>query len=243
MSSETLHFDKAPIVEAVIGVDLEEMLSVEILGDLKQLGDEIHDSYPVCEDLRMGQVEWKPGSEPKPIDTQIGYFFKSIDGLQIVHARRNGFAFSRLTRYENWNSFFVEAHRTWTLYRQVIGPAKLTKWIVRYINKVSWPENEPIEDYLRIYPHIPDDLPQQIVGCFMRLQFPVPSQQGLLTQQLVGLPPQSPGEVTFMLDNEFSFPAMGLSDSEMWNRINSAREIKNRFFVNSITDKMKERIS
>lgn len=243
MPSETLHFDKAPIVEAVIGLDLEEMLAEPMLAELHQLGEQLQHSYPIREAIRMGQLEWNLGAEAKHVDLQVGYFFKSKDGRQIVHAKRNGFAFSRLAPYENWENFISEAKRTWASYRVVIGPSKMTKWSVRYINKLSWPENERMEDYLQIYPHIPDSLPQQIAGCFVRLQFPLQQPQGLLTQQLVGLPQESPGKVTFMLDNEFSFSAIGLSDAAMWEQINSARGTKNKFFVDSITPKMKELIS
>jgi len=77
----------------------------------------------------------------------------------------------------------------------------------------------------------------------MRLQVPVEPPQGLLTQQLVGLPRESTETVAFMLDNEFTFSAIGLSDSVLWEQISLSREIKNKFFMNSITDKMKESIS
>jgi uncharacterized protein (TIGR04255 family) len=243
MSSETLHFDKAPIVEAVIGVDLEEMLGEDSLVALKELGQRLRESYPTCEDLKMSQFELTIGSQPKQMDTQIGYFFKSIDQLNVVHARRNGFAFSRLAPYQNWGVFFAEARHSWKQYREVIGPIKLAKWTVRYLNKLSWPAGEPMEDYLRVYPYIPEDLPQMIGGCYMRLQIPIESPQGLLTQQLVMLPQEQPDKSYFMLDNEFTFSAIGLSDSTVWEHINLSREIKNKFFVNSITDKLKEMIS
>ena len=125
MSSETLHFNKAPIVEAIIGLDLEEMLGDDSLVALKGLGQRLLNSYPTCEDLRMSQFELTIGSQPKQMDTQIGYFFKSMDGLNVIHARRNGFAFSRLAPYQNWDVFLAEAKRSWTLYREVIGPIKL----------------------------------------------------------------------------------------------------------------------
>jgi len=243
MSSETLHFNKAPIVEAIIGLDLEEMLGDDSLVALKGLGQRLLNSYPTCEDLRMSQFELTIGSQPKQMDTQIGYFFKSMDGLNVIHARRNGFAFSRLAPYQNWDVFFAEAKRSWTLYREVIGPIKLAKWTVRYINKLSWPESARMEDYLRVYPCIPEDLPQVIGGCYMRLQVPIDSPQGMLTQQLVTMPQQQPSTSSFMLDNEFTFSAIGLSDATVWEHINLSREIKNKFFVNSITEKMKRMIA
>jgi uncharacterized protein (TIGR04255 family) len=243
MSIETQHFDKAPIVEAIIGVELAEMLGDDSLNALKEFGVQLQPSYPTSEDMRLGEYEFRLGSQPKQTDTHIGFFFKSGDGRQVVHARRNGFGFSRLAPYQNWDQFFEEAKRTWSLYRRAIGPSSLSRWTVRYINKLVWPEGERMGKYLRIYPQIPDDLPQEIQGCFMRLEFPVPAPQGLLTQQLILLPPEQAGRVAFMLDNEFTFSAIGLRDSTLWDQIHSARDIKNSFFVNSITDEMKELIS
>src|ERR1017187_1434521 len=193
MSSETLHFDKAPIVEAIIGVDLEEMLGEESLSGLKELGEQLQPSYPTSEDMKMGQYELKLGSQPKQTETHLGYFFKSADGLQVVHARRTGFGFSRLAPYQKWEAFFEEAKRIWLLYRQAIGPVRLTKWTVRYINKLFLPEGEHMENYLQVYPHIPEGLPQELYGCFLRLQIPVAEPQGLLTQQLIGLPKEVAG--------------------------------------------------
>lgn len=100
-----------------------------------------------------------------------------------------------------------------------------------------------MEDYLQIYPHIPDNLPQIIQGLFMRLQVPISAPQGVLNQQLVGVPPEQEGKVSFILDNEFNFDATGLNDTEVWEQIQLCREIKNQYFVNSITDKTKEMIS
>ena len=100
-----------------------------------------------------------------------------------------------------------------------------------------------MEDYLRIYPHIPENLPQTVQGLFMRLQVPISAPQGHLNQQLVGVPPEQEGKVSFILDNEFNFGATGLDDAEVWEQIQLCRDIKNQFFVNSITDKTKEMIA
>ncbi len=100
-----------------------------------------------------------------------------------------------------------------------------------------------MEDYLQIYPHIPKNLPQTIQGLFMRLQVAISAPQGLLNLQLVGVPPEQEGKVSFILDNEFNFLAAGLDDAEVWEQIQLCRGIKNQFFVNSITDKTKEMIA
>ena len=98
MTSETEHFKNAPIVEALVGVDLEEMLGDDSLGVLKRLGDTLQQEYPTREDIVMGQVEFALAKQPKQVDTPLGYFFKTSDGRQVIHARRNGFAFISLPK-------------------------------------------------------------------------------------------------------------------------------------------------
>jgi uncharacterized protein (TIGR04255 family) len=243
MMCESTHFSRAPIVEALIGIDFEQMRAEDVLPVLQELGETLKNEYPVREDIVLGQVEFALGQKPKQTDTPLGYFLKSKDGRQVVHAKRNGFAFSRLAPYEEWPRFFDEAKRTWGLYRKTIGPSKLAKWTVRYINKLSWLESESIKEYLEVYPHIPEGLPQTFQGCFMRLEFPVNEPcQGILTQQLVKLPPESEGTVSFMLDNEFSFSAIGKTDSAIWEAISESRHVKNQFFNRAITLKTKEMI-
>jgi uncharacterized protein (TIGR04255 family) len=244
MSATAIHFDKAPIVEAIVGIDFEEMLPVEALEALKGLGEKLATDYPTVENLMLGEYKIQFGHPVTQVDTQIGYFLKSADGLQVVHAKRNGFAFSRLKPYRTWEDFIVEAKRTWTLYRSIFGAAGLAKFSVRYINRLSWPNGENIENYLAVYPYIPDGLPQSINGCFLRLEFPLSEpHEGKLIQQIASVPKTRPDLVSFVLDNEFTFAAIGLQDAEVWQRIENCQKLKNEIFLSSITEKMKELIS
>jgi uncharacterized protein (TIGR04255 family) len=244
MASDEIHFDKAPIVEAVIGIDFEETLPVEVLDNLKKLGGDFGANYPTTENITKGEYKIQPGLPVSQTETPFGYFFKSVDGLQIVHARRNGFAFSRLHPYQTWKSFVDEAEHTWIFYRAIVGPTPLSKFTIRYINRLSWPNGENIEDYLAVYPHIPKELPQQVNGCFIRLDFPLTApHQGKLTQQIASVPESQPDSVSFVLDNEFSFAAIGLKDSDVWESIRACQRLKNQIFLSSITEKMKGLIS
>lgn len=106
MSNETQHFERAPIVEAIVGIDLQEMLGDDSQPILKALGDQLQPAYPSREDIVLGQFKFEigSGSQPKQEDIQLGYFFKSTDRLQVVQARKNGFGFSRLAPYQDWES-------------------------------------------------------------------------------------------------------------------------------------------
>ena len=244
MSTQPIHFDKAPIVEAIVGIDFEETLPIEVLETLKVLGETLKPDYPTVENLTFGEYKIQVGSPVSQIETQIGYFFKSADGLQVVHAKRNGFGFSRLKPYQSWGEFIAEAKRTWGIYRSVLGAASLAKFSVRYINKLTWPSDGKIEDYLAVYPHIPEGLPQLLSGCFVRLDYPLSEpQEGKLTQQIASVPESQQEFVSFVLDNEFTFAALGLQDREVWQRIEQCQDLKNVVFLSSITEKMKGLIS
>jgi uncharacterized protein (TIGR04255 family) len=244
MSAHAIHFDKAPIVEAIIGIDLEEMLPIDVLENLKVLGETFAPDYPIAEQLMMGEYKIQVGSPVQQIDTQIGYFFKSADGLQVVHAKRTGFAFSRLKPYQTWGQFIAEAKRTWELYRKIFSAASLAKFNVRYINRLTWPNGEKIEEFLSVYPHIPKELPQSLNGCFIRLDYPLSEpHQGRLTQQIASVQESQLDLASFILDNEFSFSTIGLQDAEVWQRIDECQNLKNEIFLGSITEKMKGMIS
>ncbi len=244
MVANAIHFDNAPIVEAIVGIDFEEILPIETLENLNSLSAAFSVDYPTVEKLITGEYKIQFGSPVEQVETQIGYFFKSVDGLQVVHAKRNGFAFSRLRPYQTWEKFIAEAKRTWDLYRHALSTPSLAKFSVRYINRLSWPNGEKIEDYLAVYPYIPDGLPQSLSECFLKLEFPLSEpHQGKLTQQIASVPESQPELASFVLDNEFNFAATGLQDYEVWQRIETCQDLKNKIFLSSITEKMKGLIS
>ena len=78
MTSETEHFKNAPIVEALVGVDLEEMLGDDSLGVLKRLGDTLQQEYPTREDIVMGQVEFALAG--KQVDAPLVTFLRLVMG-------------------------------------------------------------------------------------------------------------------------------------------------------------------
>jgi uncharacterized protein (TIGR04255 family) len=240
---EDFHLQNAPIMEALIEIKLAEPLPDDMLRTLRECADGLGGTYPIREDMQTQQVQFQFGTTPfgAASTRPVGFLCKDADSHHVVQLRLDGFALSELKPYSSWNGFFPEAQRIWEQYRAAVGGAPLGRWSIRYINRISWPEGEKIEEYLNVYPALPEKLPQQLVGCFMRLQsaITVPSD-GLFTQQIFGVPMSEPGRVSFIVDHDFSFSAIGLSDSILWERIESARDIKNSFFKATVTPKALE---
>jgi hypothetical protein len=84
-------------------------------------------------------VEQDKDTVTEAVDTPIGWRFVSPDKLHVFQARLNGFTFSRLPPYVDWESFRTEARRLWDLYRAVANPIAPTRIAVRYINRLDLP--------------------------------------------------------------------------------------------------------
>ena len=143
--------------------------------------------------------------------------------------------FSRLGSYQTWEQFRGEAKKLWDLYYRVIAPTELAEFGVRYINKVFIPQGEQVSDYLTVYPYIPQGLPQDVLDSFMRLGLPLEAPQGRFTHQHILLPPEKPGYATVILDNDFRFSAIGLSEGKLWEQLEEVRQLKDDYFRKILT--------
>ena len=238
-----LRLTNAPIVEAVIGVNIPR-LSEGILEQFKTLSEHLAQwdysgPFPVTEsNFRLTIKEGQ--SSVVNQDFLFGWRFENKIKQQSVQFKVDGFTFSRLGNYETWEQFRAEAKGMWDLYFGVTGPTELSEYGVRYINKVHIPEGEEISDYLTVYPVLPANMPQNILNSFIRFGLALTEPQGLFTHQQIVLPPEKPGYVTVIIDNDFKFSAIGLSEKKLWEQLEQVRQIKDDYFCKMITNKLLE---
>ncbi len=248
MATEAMHFENAPIREAIIAIQVHD-LPESTASELGSLPEQVKDSYPQKLDLRQAEFVGQVGPQgPTATASQqiIGFQFQAADSKQIFQARMNGFSFHRLAPYQSWGPFRDEAFRLWRRYREVVGPVKIVNFSVRYINALVVPAPGLLEDYLRVYPQIPPDIPQVLRNYLMRLDLPLKNEgsgEGTLTM-VQNLLPSEPGTSSILLDNLFSYAASDVSDDNtLWNRIDAVQAVKNRVFVAALTPEMQKRIS
>jgi len=239
MASESLHLSRAAIIEAVINVQVSP-LPESAVESFKIISGQVQADYPVQQVLSEMEFTGEVGSQgPKASAKQrsIGIQFRSVDAKQVFQVRLNGFSFHRLAPYGDWLSFRAEASRLWLLYRAAVGPTRTETYSIRYINKIPVPIGQRIERYLRVYPVIPEELPQVMSNYLMRLELQIEGGIWIAHQAL--LPPEMPGTGFVLLDNELRYSGLGLTDQEVWDRIDSARHEKNRIFLGCITEELK----
>lgn len=169
MTGKSIHFSKAPIVEAVLAFEIE-MQPKDLLPTLAEFGAHIGDSYGERSEIRAHQVKFGTEGVSDTDSTVLGYRFRSGDNRHVVQVRLNGFSFSRLTPYDRWETFRDEARRLWALYRQVVPYGAIQMFATRYVNRLVVPAGRPINHFLKVYPNLPDELPKTGQFAFVRVQ-------------------------------------------------------------------------
>jgi uncharacterized protein (TIGR04255 family) len=197
--------------------------------------------------LYSGQMSIEEVGDPMQAETTHrhgGFSFTNQNKQQVLQVRFDGFTFSTFAPYDRWETLRDEARRLWELYRSATGAQSVTRAAVRYINRIDIP-HDPIElkDYLRTYPEIPVDLPNegQIGSFFMQLQLWQGDLDCMLIVNQTPAPPQDEGTTSIQLDfdlfrEQFAEPWRADEDEALWSFLEQLHHRKNEVFEASITD-------
>ncbi|PIU22973.1 MAG: hypothetical protein COT13_05545 [Chloroflexi bacterium CG08_land_8_20_14_0_20_45_12] len=235
------HLNNAPIIEAII--DFRTRLPATFDATrFSSLKAELSDGYPQMEESRAFEAGVKiKGKQVQQIleDKGLrGYRFESQDGKNVAQFRQDGFTFSRLKPYTNWQGVLGEAKRLWKLYVDRAFPDLIVRITVRYINQLNVPL--PIDDfaqYLTAPPVIPKNLPQDVSDFLTRVTI-CDRRLDIKAHIIQALEKSSkPDNVTIILDIDvFKQKESGFDELEMWQAFEQFRDLKNRIFFGSITE-------
>lgn len=243
LSPSGKHYPKAPITEAVIDlrVELPPEVSADAL-DLAHKGEE--GRYPIVEPLMssVGQMVFGPQASASASSTPMGFLFRSDDNKQIYQARLDGFTISRLAPYGRWEEFCPEGRRLWHSYRSVARPNKVVRAAVRYINLINIPlPVSALKDYLRTFPQVSADLPQDLRGYFMQLTLPLPEISGNAIINETIIESASPTVLSMVLDIDiFRTQDLPAAEDDLWALLEQFRHVKNNVFEACITDEARK---
>ena len=250
MDQGDFHLEKAPIVEAIIAIDIEQPLSDDLLAAVEAASTAIREAYPESEPMKQMkfQLEIRPGMPalpPQPAQQDFGRKYVSMDKRQLVVFRRTGFSFSRLPPYQRWENFRDEAKRLWSVYRSATGPVPIVRFGLRYINRVSIPFGQPVNQFLKLYAELPDNpdgSPRVINSSYLRVDSMLTEiPAGYLIVQQATLPPEREEAATLSLDFDISVtPPVAVTEEYVWDTLETARNVKNQLFRDSLTPQFLE---
>lgn len=240
------HYESAPLIEALLDIRVEPGPTVSVRS-LASVQDAVRDEYPIRrEERRFEQQLTGEGLELLSTTTRqtlIGYRFDSRDEKQLFHAHVDGFTFNRLAPYQQWDTFRDEARRLWQVYCSVAHPRRATRLAVRYINRFDLPRDAKFEDYLRILPSVPLEIPQAWLGFLMRIEIPIVDIDAMLILTEAIVEPRDETSVSIVLDIDVNkMTSMSPNGDMLWEEFEKFRWWKNLVFNACITDLAKERI-
>lgn len=241
------HYDKAPIKEAIIDIQIENSPSLT-LANFEKMEIAPPRGYAERQKVMMGQLR---GQLEGGILTatakqdQMGYALVGGEGKHVVQFRLNSFTFSRLAPYQTWDQLRSEAKTLWESYRQIVRALPVVRVGLRYVNQLDLPmPMRDLRDFIRLYPEVSTDLTQQLAGFFLQVQIPQEDLGAMLILNEAMVPPSGPDVASVVLDIDVFKQGLKLeSDDEVWNVLEALRLRKNLVFEGCITNNTRELIS
>ena len=233
------HLSKAPIKEAIVGGTVAPALPVSALPELQRCLAKLQDYNPP-EPIIFGQAQLTFGPQQPPASQfqqqHLGWRSVSKNGLHVVQARLDAFFFSRLFPYADWAEFTSHAQKAARVVERLYGSSPVNTAVVRYINELSLPFNEKLEEYVNFYVYLPPQFPQHITNMFMRLEL----QQAADTIVVLhsGFLPAVDNRARLLLDIEVRRTVNSVPMERAWSAIDALREVKNQIFFSCLTEKL-----
>ncbi|WP_315757957.1 TIGR04255 family protein [Bradyrhizobium sp. SZCCHNRI2007] len=246
-ASTRRHYANAPITEAVIDIQIDNV-SGKTIEDLTTLADRLKDEFPVRLPVYQLQVGFQTdavGEISQHQDKQsLGWRLHSKDQKRVLQIRTNGFTYSHLPPYSNWETFSAEAVALWNSYLSAIEPQSARRLAVRVINRLPVDSSDgDLSTVVNVYPRVPDKISAEARSLAVQLQLPVVTvdKDALLNLSLfTGFTSNSEGGLILDIDLFIERPtAIGPQIFETINKLGNA---KDDIFEACITDLIRERI-
>lgn len=211
-----MHYDKAPITEALIDfrvVSKPGTSAVDIAAGLAT----IREQYPERQEIPAEQQLQLTFGPHLPTSVTLGPVLSGFryirpDKRRVLQTHVEGFTFSLLPPYGHWDAFRTEARDLWEIYRAACRPLQVTRVAVRYVNRFDLPGPQlELKDYFNVYVQEPLSLKHNdIVGYRSQLVMPQPDILGAVVLNLALTPSLTAGTLTMMTQsggtwNNFTF--------------------------------------
>lgn len=245
VTGQRRQYARPPVLEAIVDIQVEPAESLET-ATLLEFHAGREDRFPMRSGVMTGavKIDVAAGSVVQSKQSLIGYRFADTAQTRVVAVRMDGYAFSRLAPYSRWEDWIDEARELWNAYVDIASPRAVTRVAVRYINRIDFVprDGDRIHDYLSVYPHLPDELPQIATNFLVRLELPQQDIEASVTLTVGKLEPPEPSSTALLLDlNVFkltgSLPTAG---AEVWDLVNVLHDRENFYFETCITDRARE---
>jgi len=215
---------------------LREELPASVLPKFEELK-----GFPVKKPMKHGQFQFqvevdKPFAAKVLTEEALGFRYEREDGSEVVQLRRNGLTHSILKNYPGWEVLRDVARDAWQGFLAVSGPVNVSRLAVRYINAINIPLGADYDEYLTTGPRVPKLAPPMVASFMQRVVVPFEqdSATAIITQAL-----EMPTSAVLDID-VFTECSLEGASADIWSRLETLRNIADRIFFSSLTEKVIE---
>lgn len=241
--AEYQHLRNAPVIEAILGFQADA--SKDWNPETVRAGFKQHfPRFPRIQEQRDFESKFtmSPGKDPESsavVHGVRGFILHSDDETAAIQIRRDGFAFSQLHPYPDWDKFVSTASAEWKIFTDWFGIDSPHSVFLRFINRVSY----PIEDFkLSKYFNNPPTAPDRTLWGFKFFRehhVYAPEGDRFLVESVFsrGGDPSPQKEIDFLLDLTIN-PVKSLAESgqSFENLLPEMRQLKNEAFFSKFTE-------
>ncbi len=246
----TRHYDRAPIVEAIIDLraPLPEPADRAVFDTFAKT---ITSDFPAAKEILAvnmelhHSVDGKGASKFSSEQQKVGLRFDSPNNQRVLQVQLAGFSYSHLPPYTDWGTFRQEALGLWSQYLEITHVSQVLRTAVRVINKI--PLEGTVEDlprYSNLCLKLPSGIPTAPEAFFT--QFQLSGSRWFEGARVVvnsGAAPRPDGKLEFLLDFDiFVEGSRGAASPETWDILDKLSQAKDELFEACITDDVRELI-
>jgi uncharacterized protein (TIGR04255 family) len=244
MNDSSLILAHPPIVEAVLDFDCDLPPSLDFASMQEIVKNSYSDKYPEfrLSFFQQAKIEAKSDAPPEMSVRRGIQAFQCFDETerQLVQVRAQGYSFNRLAPYTSLDDYLPEIQRTWNLFGKLMSPVQVRVIRLHYINRILLPLKNgqvDLKRYLRVGPR-PADVKLMMTG-FLNQYAAVEKETGHQVNVVVTSQPAENNRLPIIFDNGVA--SVANVQPQDWNvilgKIQSLRDLKNRVFKNTLTEK------
>ncbi len=187
--------------------------------------------------LQFRQTETGVEHKIEPAPPRVQFYAK--DRTSLIQIGPDLLAVNQLRPYPTWARFKPKILYSLQMYQKVANPKGFKLIGLRYINKIKIPAKTiEMSDYFKIYPAIPDNLPQTHSTFISRVEIPYMDERDRMLLTLASEPSEAKDTLLLVLDIDYIMlkpEAVRINASAKW--IEQAHSAIETAFESSITDK------
>lgn len=241
----TIHqkLKNAPIVEAVFDLrfNSDNDITIELL---KKISSSLISRFPIITDFYSWSFKAKiEGSTQDASQTKvepIGYRLINEEKSFILGITKEGLTFSKLKPYNSWEEIEDEAKYILKEIVEHLKDINVTRLGLRYLNQFDIKfENNLVNDYLKILPSYPANLPNIVDSFAIILQIPKEDLHSTIRFEMQEIPNTNETQrITIDIDISKNDENYKLSSFDViFAEFTKMKNYKNEIFFSSISQK------